>query len=119
MSVIEGVVPVWAVWTNTDLTEGRGREYIKCFCEIEATAQRIAKGGYVMGTDGRVTQESLIRVDGKWYGPGPLREPPSVADKQREAELSRERAARAAKAAALERARTLGLTDEEIAALSG
>lgn len=31
---------LWAVSTNTDLTEGRGREFVKHWCKSKATAAR-------------------------------------------------------------------------------
>ncbi|WP_156374424.1 hypothetical protein [Pseudorhodoferax sp. Leaf274] len=42
---------VYAVYTNTDLTEGRGRQYVTHYCETEATARRVGSRGYVMGSD--------------------------------------------------------------------
>ena len=71
---------IYAVWTNEDLTEGRGREYVRYFCELEATARRLAKGGYVQGTDCRVTEETFLFQDGQWYAPGPRTESATVED---------------------------------------
>lgn len=45
---------VWVVTTNTDLTEGRGKEVGLAFCEQYATARRIGKGKYVQA--GRLVQ---------------------------------------------------------------
>lgn len=100
---------VYTVWTNTDLTEGRGREYQLAVCETESTARRLGKGRYVQGTDCRVTETTLYMIDDMWYGPVSVT-PPSSADLMEEARLQ------AAKAA-INKARALGLTDEDIAAL--
>jgi len=108
---------VWAVWTNTDLTEGRGREYVKVFCELQSTARRLAKNGYVMGTDCRVTEERFAYIDGMWYAPGPCVDPGTREDIQEEERVRAEERAREAKLNAIERARALGLTEDEIQAL--
>lgn len=110
---------VFVVWSNTDLCEGRGREYAKYYTELETTARRLAKGGYVQGTDCRVTEGLLHYIDGKWYAPGPRIEPGTREDVAEEERLIREKRAAELKERAVARARELGLTDEEIAALKG
>lgn len=108
---------VYAVWTNTDLTEGRGREYIMAHCEKESTARRLAKRSYVMGSDSRVTTEKMFYVNGRWYAPGANIIPPNDADKIEEKRLEAERVAAEAKAKALAKAKELGLTDADLEAL--
>lgn len=109
---------VYAVWTNTDLTEGRGREYVEYLCEKKATALRKAKKNYVMGTDSRVTEEVLFNAGRGWYGPVRVIEP-SKEDLQVEERLTAEAKAKEAKANAIEKAKSLGLSDADIAALKG
>lgn len=109
--------PLYAVWTNTDLTEGRGREFIQYHCEKQATANRLAKKNYVMGTDSRVTTEKMFYVNGRWYAPGPCIIPPTDADNAEEHRLEQERKAAEAKAKALAKAKELGLTEADLAAL--
>ncbi len=100
---------VYTVWTNTDLTEGRGNEYPLAICETESTARRLGKKRYVQGSDCRVTETTLFLIDRKWYGPVSV-VPSTKEDDVEEAKLQ------AAKAA-INKARALGLTDEDIAAL--
>lgn len=108
---------VYAVWTNTDRTEGRGTEYVIHHCEMESTARRLAKGGGVQGSDCRVTEERLHYLEGKWYAPGPRVERGTREDIAEEARRAEERRLAELKTAALERAKELGMTDEEITAL--
>lgn len=107
---------VFVVWTNTDLTEGRGGEYPLAICKAEATAKRLGRGRYVQGTDCRYTKEKIYFIDGAWLMRGcvvyPEREDLAV-----EAELEIERVKAAKKAAAIEKAKKLGLSEEEIEAL--
>lgn len=110
---------VYAVWTNTDLTEGRGQEYVEYFCKLESTARRLARGNYVMGTDSRVTEVTVLFRGGEWYLPGPRIVEASTEDLAAERELEAERKRNLARERALERARKLGLSDEDIAALKG
>jgi len=35
---------IWAVYSNTDLTEGKGGQYVKHYCKKETTAYRLGKG---------------------------------------------------------------------------
>lgn len=110
---------IWAVWTNTDLTEGRGAEFIKYHCELEATARRLAKGGYVQGTDCRITQERMFFHENRWYAPGPYVSPPTSDDRRLEEQLESERQRQARRDQALARARELGLGEEDLAVLQG
>lgn len=109
---------IYVVWTNTDLTEGRGREYIDYHCEKQSTANRLAKKNYVMGTDSRVTTEKMFFVNGRWYAPGPNVIGPTKEDEIVERQLEAERIAAEAKAKALAKARELGLTEADLAALA-
>jgi len=58
---------MFAVWSNTDLTEGRGQEYVRAFCHCETTARRIAKGAYVMGSNAPISQETVYLINNRWY----------------------------------------------------
>lgn len=105
---------LWAVKTNTDLTEGRGRQHVKHFCRTRATALRLARNGYVQGTDCPVDQVEVICLDGKYVLPLSLIQvvEPTKEDEATEALLiERQRA--------LEKARAAGLTDAEIKLLGG
>lgn len=106
-------VVLWAVYTNSDLTEGRGREYVKHFCRTEATAHRLSKRGYVQGSDCPVKQVTALVLDGKHVLPLSIINvvEPTREDKDNELRIHNRRAA-------LTRAKSLGLTDEEISSLS-
>ena len=110
---------VYAVWTNTDLTEGRGQEYVRWFCKLQSTALRLARGNYVQGTDCRVTEETILFRGGQWYAPSPMIVDPTPADLLEERELEAERSRILARNRALERARELGLSEDDIKALKG
>ena len=102
---------VFAVWTNTDLTEGRGSEYVQCFCELQATAIRLARKKGVQGSNARVTEQHLFRSGRSWFGPVVVTSPTSE-DTQVEIQLDSRRKA-------IARAKELGLTDDDITALRG
>lgn len=108
---------IFAVWTNTDLTEGRGREYIEYHCENESTARRLAKKNYVMGSDSRVTVEKMFYLNGRWFAPSPCIVQPSREDEIENRRIEAERKAAEAKAAALAKAKELGMTEADLAAL--
>lgn len=112
MSKTETVL--WAVYTNSDLTEGRGSQYVKHFCKTEATALRLAKRGYVQGTDCPVKPVKVLELDGKNVLPTSLLHvvQPTEEDIATEAKL-------VAKRQALEKAKAAGLTDDEIKLLAG
>lgn len=103
---------VWTVSTNTDLTEGRGRQYIKHFCKVQATAIRLAKKGYVQGTDCPVDQVKVLVLEGQRVLPVSLInvENPTKEDLIAQTKLD-------ARAQVIAKAKAAGLTDEEIALL--
>lgn len=99
----------FAVLVNTDLTEGRGRQYIKHICETEATARRLAKKADVQGTNGTVLTITLEKRNAAWFGPVYV-EPPTDADKMAQLRLDAIRDAE-------QKALSLGLTTDDIANL--
>ena len=106
----EGETKICAVvYTNTDLTEGRGYQFPIAVCETVATARRLAKKAYVMGSDAPVEEREVIRHNGEWYGP--------VRVVQPTAEDMIVQAAFTKQLSALEKAKAAGLTDEDINAL--
>ncbi len=102
---------LWAVRTNSDLTEGRGREYIKHYCECHSTAIRLAKSQYVMGTNCPVEKQTLVKINGSndWWGIVRV-ETPTEDDLEREKFFE-------IRDKAFKKARDLGLSMEEIDAL--
>ena len=105
---------LWTVSTNTDLTEGRGRQYVKHFCEAEATARRLAKSGYVQGTDCPVSQVEVLWLDGKPVLPTSIIrvEAPTAEDIAVQKRIDERQEVEA-------RAKAAGLTDADIALLRG
>ncbi len=99
----------WAVLVNTDLTEGRGRQYVKHICEMEATAVRKAHKADVQGSNGTVVRLSLVKRNNTWFGPVEI-EHPTADDQKSQLVID-------AKRSAEQKARSLGLTEEELAML--
>jgi hypothetical protein len=112
---IETVTLGYCVVTNTDLTEGKGAQYVVYHCVSRTTATRMARRAGVMGGPAAVEPFPLFRVlvDGTWHKYGPV----SVYQPTREDEAADKR--RMEFEAAIKRAREIGMTDEEIAALGG
>ncbi len=108
----------YEVRSNTDLTEGRGHEYAKFICELQTTAERLGRRGYVQGTDCTVYPVELFLHEGRWYGPIHV-EGPSESDRKLDAERQAEEQRRIARIAVLNKARELGLSEEDIAILRG
>lgn len=110
MSAPEQVL--WAVYTNTDLTEGRGTEYVKHFCKLRATADRLAHRGYVQGSDCPVAPVHVLLLDGQHVLSTSLIrvEQPTPADENLEAIYVEQEHA-------IAKAKANGLTDADIAAI--
>lgn len=91
---------VFAVYTNTDLTEGRGQEYVKYYCELRTTAERLGRNGYVQGGSCPISEVKMLKIDGAYYLPLSQAsvQRPSGQDleiqRKRDAESARERRAR-------------------------
>lgn len=109
---------VWIVWTNTDLTEGRGTQFAIHYCEAEITARRLAKKNYIQGTDCPITEGKLFFDGTNWYGPGPMVTTMSPADQREQAIFDEGIAHEQRRKAAILRARELGLSAEDIALIS-
>lgn len=109
MSTVTETKDVWVAWTNTDLTEGRGWEIPLAVCEKQATAIRLGRQRSVQGCDCKVSKATAYKINGRWVGPfrliGPTREDDSDQN------------AIDAKQSAIEAAKRLGLSDEQIKAL--
>lgn len=107
---ITHVREVWAAISNTDLAEGRGYPVTLGICELKETAIRIGNKKGPMGSQARVRKIPTVRVFGEgWYGPLILHEGSS--------EDKRACSVREAKEAVLQRARDIGLTDEDLKSL--
>ena len=101
---------MYIVYTNSDLTEGRGWEHPLYYTESMSTAVRLGRKKYVQGTDCPVYEKKVYKLGNTYYAPVKL-EPATVEDKKQD-EL------RELKLAALEKAKAAGLTEEELRLLS-
>ncbi len=102
--------PVWIAWTNTDLTEGRGRVIPKAVCQSEACAIRMGVKGSVMGGHCTVTESTAIYFNEQWLIPGVITPNMDVDDRAQE-KINRKRAV-------VEKAKAAGLSEDEIKMLS-
>jgi hypothetical protein len=104
----------WVVFTNTDLTEGRGREYPFAVCNVEATARRMASRCYVMGSDGPIRQVEAVMLRNQWHLPisAVNVHMATLEDVTNQAEID-------AKRNAIVKAKDAGLTDADIKAIQG
>ena len=103
---IQDTIEVWVAWTNTDCTEGRGRQIPRAVCVKEATAIRLGKKGGVQGSDCTVTARIAVKVNDAWLVPGEIKhETKEDASAQKRID---------AKRAALGKAKAAGLTEEDL-----
>lgn len=100
---------VWVAWSNSDLTEGRGWRFPLHVAESYETAKRLGRKGGIMGTDCEVTEELAVKHNGMWLVPGKIAE--ETTD-DTSARIRREQ-----KEAAIKKALSNGLTDEDIKVL--
>ena len=96
----------WVVYTNTDLTKGRGWQFPLHVCDKEATAIRLAHKAGVMGTDAEVRETTLVCVKGEWFGPVKINQ--STKEDDRMQKVLEDRRSIVAKA------RAVGLSEEDI-----
>lgn len=100
---------LYAVWTNTDLTEGRGMEYPFAICIEESTALRLALGKGVQGHQAPVTKVKAFRFNNWVHAPVRVHQPtPEDLATQKKIDTA---------SAVIAKARAAGLTNEEINAL--
>jgi hypothetical protein len=102
--------PVFAVISNTDLTEGRGKSKIMGLFYSESHAFDEGKGKFVMGSNCPIIKFRTFIIDNQLYGPVSV---PVSPDHYLEEDEKNQR-----KQEALDKAKALGLTDEEIEALT-
>lgn len=108
---IQDIKDVWIAWTNTDCTEGRGRQIPRAVCATKATAIRMGKKGYIQGGDCPVKKGIAVRINDQWLTPGYIQEANNqdVTTQKRIDE----------KSAVLKKAKAAGLTETDLKILSG
>lgn len=102
--------------TNSDRTEGRGIQYVLAASKSKTALQRHTKNKYIQGSDCPIGSCEILEIDGQKYVM--LENVPMViptaedllADHQLELEIQLQEK----KLQVLEKAKTLGLSDEEI-----
>ena len=108
-SKIMEIKKVWVSWINTDLTEGRGRQIPLCVCESKATSIRMGRKKNVQGCNAEIRGAIAVKYEGKWLGPCNIISP-SSEDKIEDAKENNYQIAK-------EKAKKLGLSEEDISAL--
>ena len=88
--IVEKSVPVWCVITNSDLTEGRGYNFILHICELEANARRFAKGAGVQGTNAAVEKQYVYHTNKGILGPVTKIINPSAQDTENQKRIDAE-----------------------------
>jgi hypothetical protein len=99
---------IYRVVTSDDLTEGRGKVLTLALTET-ATAKRLGHREYVQGSNCPIEKVELLHHNGKWYVPlnvVPVAKPSKEDDKE---QMKMDNIA-----AATEKAKESGLTDEDI-----
>ncbi len=97
---------VYIIYTNTDLTEGRGFNYPSLVCESESTAKRLGLNRGVQGTVVIPSQGLAVFIDNEWYAPVNIKKPSQV-DIEQDEKLNK-------LAQVLEKIKSLNLTDNEM-----
>ena len=103
---------IWIVVSNTDLTEGRGMETIIAYSMSKTTAERLAKGKGVQGTNAYVRPSTAYKLNNQWYVPICSGEMNYPNDQDRAKDTLEKR-----KQEVHDKALSLGLTEEEIGLL--
>lgn len=117
---IQRVERVYVAWVNSDRTEGRGFQVPYAVCTLAETARRLGKGQNVQGCDAEVREDYALSIVGGGivYVPGVV-----IAPSKQDLELAKanEEKAKARKAFedAIERAKAIGLSEEDIKILQG
>jgi hypothetical protein len=103
---IEEIKYVWVVFSNTDLTEGRGHRYPLYICESPETAARLGRRKYVQGSDCPFEKFPAYKIGGYWYYLNSFQ-----AENKEDIDL---RIKRERKEETLNKAKAAGLSDEDL-----
>ena len=96
-------------FTNSDCNEGRGMNIPFVLSYNKQTAIRKSKKIYVQGSDGPVEDRTMIKIDKQWYVPVSCVyiEPPTEEDEKEQKRQDKLKSV-------LDKAKTLGMTDDDI-----
>ncbi len=96
-------ITLYEVYTNSDKLEGRGYEIVLgCYIDYEMAERAAYKKG-VMGTNANIRNINSLYIDGCWFALKQIDGPSKQETKAKQA---------------LEKAKRLGMTEEEIERLS-
>ena len=112
---------IYVAYTNTDCTEGRGQEIAFAVSECESTVIRLGSKRYIQGSNCPIEQRQAVKIENRWYVPMdcvPFQQP-TIDDRKHEARLIAEKELKAKKDEALQRAKDLGLSAEDLKILQG
>jgi len=99
---------VYAVISNTDLTEGRGKGFVKAYCYELSTARRVGHGGYIQTGNCPIEKHKLYAIEGTSYWHGPVDVlTMTEADKTNQTRLD-------AKTEVIRKMRAAGITENDI-----
>ena len=104
-------IKVWYVIGNTDNTEGRGRNIVLHTCMSKATASRLSRKKGVMGSDAHIEEGCAFKDNNSYYGKVYIEQPTSE-------DIALQGAMKAMEEL-VNKAKDLGLSDQDIAKLSG
>ena len=110
MNKIENKKEAWYVIGNTDNTEGRGRNVVLFTCQTRATAIRLSRKKGVMGSDAHIEKGNTFTCDNTTYGKV-YTESPCKEDIDYQTRIDEHEAL-------IEKAKELGLSQDEINKLS-
>lgn len=105
---------IHCVVSNSDLTEGRGRPIRIAYCQSKVTAERLAVGKGVMGSNAYVESYDLMFIGDKPVIPLTMIDIQYPTDADIKIQNRRDSMAEIVK-----KAKIAGLTDDEISLLSG
>ena len=104
---------LYVVMTNTDLTEGRGRQYPIAYSFNDFTARRLASKKGVMGSDANIDAVMTSIIDDVEMIPISMINIERPTDKDISDAVKRDE-----KATLIEKAKQLGLSEDEIKKLT-
>lgn len=113
MIEIQDEKTVYLIMNTYDKTEGRSPHYPDKVCDLKSTAIRLAKGKFVVGSDAPIEKAKAYLIQGQWYYPVSV-ERQTFEDEQAQAKINEKEQLVRKRGEALERAKALGLSAEDL-----
>ena len=114
---IQDTKKIFITYSTDDKSEGRTAPWPWLISESQTTAKRLGKKKYIQGSDSPVEEDIAVKINNTWYAPCRIIQPnndDSKQDKiieQKQALLDRQNLA-------IERAKELGLSAEDVEILT-